>query len=425
MKNLMITGGCGFIGSNFIRYVLTETNFTGRIINVDKLTYAGNPESLDDVARQFPGRYIFEQVDICDAKGIDRIFNQYGIDTVAHFAAESHVDRSITGPGEFIQTNVVGTYTLLNAALTYWRSFQKSEDGGQRTDVRGQKSATCHSSLATGKESHLPLANDFLFHHVSTDEVFGSLGETGAFTETTPYQPNSPYSASKAGSDHLVRAYHETFKLPTTMSNCSNNYGPYHFPEKLIPLVLLNAKECKPLPVYGDGMQVRDWLYVRDHARAIWTVMQKGKRGETYNVGGRCEMPNLRVVETICDILDELLQLGAQTSDVKGQKSGSDLRPLSSVLCPPSSDLRSPTSGRKLSSRRDLITFVADRPGHDRRYAIDCSKIQNELGWEPEETFATGLRKTIQWYLDNPQWVAHVRSGEYQNWVKANYDNRV
>jgi dTDP-glucose 4,6-dehydratase len=387
MKNLMVTGGCGFIGGNFIRYVLTETDFAGRIINVDKLTYAGNPESLADVAKQFPGRYIFEPVDICDAKEIDRVFNEYGIDTVAHFAAESHVDRSITGPGEFIQTNIVGTYTLLNAALTCWRSLT--------SDPRS-------------------LTSDFLFHHVSTDEVFGSLGETGAFTETTPYQPNSPYSASKAGSDHLVRAYHETFKLPTTMSNCSNNYGPYHFPEKLIPLVLLNAKEGQPLPVYGDGMQVRDWLYVRDHAAAIWAVMQKGKRGETYNVGGRCEMPNLRVVEMICDLLDEMIgPLSDQKSDVKGQMSA------------PASDLRSPVSEQKSSSRRSLITFVKDRPGHDRRYAIDCSKIQKELGWEPEETFSTGLRKTIQWYLDHPQWVEHVRSGEYQNWVKANYDHRV
>jgi dTDP-glucose 4,6-dehydratase len=352
MKNLMVTGGCGFIGGNFIRYVLTETGFSGRIINVDKLTYAGNPESLADVAEQFPDGYVFEQVDICDAKGIDRIFNEYGVDAVAHFAAESHVDRSITAPGEFIQTNLIGTYTLLEAARARLGSFE-------------------------------------LFHHVSTDEVFGSLGETGSFTENTPYQPNSPYSASKAGSDHLVRAYHETFKLPTTMSNCSNNYGPYHFPEKLIPLVLLNAKEGKPLPVYGDGMQVRDWLYVRDHAVAIWTVMQKGKRGETYNVGGRCEMPNLHVVEAICDILDELV----------GKLPEHD-------------------------SRRELITFVKDRPGHDRRYAIDCSKIQKELSWEPEETFATGLRKTIQWYLDNPEWVEHVRSGEYQNWMQKNYDNR-
>jgi len=363
MKNLMVTGGCGFIGGNFIRYVLTETNFSGRIINVDKLTYAGNPESLADVAEQFPGRYIFEQVDICDAKGIDRVFNEYAIDTVAHFAAESHVDRSITGPGEFIQTNIVGTYILLNAALMYWRSLTP--------DLR-------------------PLTSEFLFHHVSTDEVFGSLGETGAFSETTPYQPNSPYSATKAGSDHLVRAYHETFGLPTTMSNCSNNYGSYHFPEKLIPLVLLNAREGKPLPVYGDGMQVRDWLYVRDHAIAIWTVMQKGQRGETYNVGGRCEMPNLHVVEMICDLIDEMVG------------------PLS-----------------EHASRRELITFVKDRPGHDRRYAIDCSKIQRELGWEPEETFKTGLRKTVQWYLDNPEWVEHVRSGEYQRWIEKNYEERL
>jgi len=362
IKNLMVTGGCGFIGSNFIPYVLTETDFSGRIINVDKLTYAGNPESLTDVAKQFPERYLFEQVDICDAEGIERVFDEYAVDAVTHFAAESHVDRSITGPDEFIQTNIVGTYTLLNAALKYWRSLVPVPR---------------------------PLTSDFLFHHVSTDEVFGSLGETGAFTETTPYQPNSPYSASKAGSDHLVRAYRETFGLPTTMSNCSNNYGPHHFPEKLIPLVLLNAKEGKSLPVYGDGMQVRDWLYVRDHAVAIWDVMQKGRRGETYNVGGRCEMPNLRVVEAICDLLDELV--GALPEH---------------------------------ASRRELITFVKDRPGHDRRYAIDCSKIQKELGWEPEETFNTGLRKTIQWYLDNPEWVEHVRSGEYQNWMAKNYDER-
>jgi len=385
MKNLMVTGGAGFIGSNFIRYVLSETDFKGRIVNVDKLTYAGNPENLADVSKQFPDRYIFERVDICDAEEIKRVFSHYQIDSVAHFAAESHVDRSITGPGEFIQTNVVGTYTLLQCALEYWRSFQRSGDSN-------------NSQLTARSGGQKPLTSDFLFHHVSTDEVFGSLGETGAFSETTPYQPNSPYSASKAGSDHLVRAYHETFGLPTTLSNCSNNYGPYHFPEKLIPLILLNAKEGKPLPVYGDGMQVRDWLYVRDHAAAIWTVMQKGLRGETYNIGGRCELPNLRVVETICDILDELL-------------------PLSSDLC-------HPTSGQKVSSRRDLITFVKDRPGHDRRYAIDCTKIQTELGWEPVETFTTGLRKTIQWYLDHPEWVTHVRSGEYQNWMAKNYEER-
>ena len=387
MKNVMVTGGAGFIGSNFIRYVLTETDFAGRIINLDKLTYAGNPESLADIAAQFPERYVFERVDICDAEGVGRVFDEYKIDTVAHFAAESHVDRSITGPGEFIQTNVVGTYTLLNAALTYWRSLTP--------DLR-------------------PLTSDFLFHHVSTDEVFGSLGETGAFSETTAYQPNSPYSASKAGSDHLVRAYGETFGLPTTMSNCSNNYGPYHFPEKLIPLVLLNAKEGRPLPVYGDGMQVRDWLFVRDHAIAIWAVMQKGRHGETYNVGGRCEMPNLRVVESICDVLDELLPLNGsedgKSSAVNGEQSTTHNLQL--------------TTHKVIKSRRDLITFVTDRPGHDRRYAIDCSKIQEELGWEPEETFSTGLRKTIQWYLDNPEWVEHVRSGEYQNWMAKNYGAR-
>ncbi|MBM4152238.1 MAG: dTDP-glucose 4,6-dehydratase [Kiritimatiellaceae bacterium] len=352
MKNVMVTGGCGFIGSNFIRYILAEAGFSGRVINVDKLTYAGNPDSLTDVAAQFPGQYVFEQVDICDAAEIGRVFDTYEIDTIAHFAAESHVDRSITGPGAFIQTNLIGTYTLLEAARARLGKIE-------------------------------------LFHHVSTDEVFGSLGETGAFTETTPYQPNSPYSASKAGSDHLVRAYHETFKLPTTMSNCSNNYGPYHFPEKLIPLVLLNAREGKPLPVYGDGMQVRDWLFVRDHAIAIWTVMNKGKRGETYNVGGRCEMPNLRVVEMICDLLDEMIG------------------PLANH-----------------ASRRELITFVKDRPGHDRRYAIDCSKIQQELGWDPAETFKTGLKKTVQWYLENPEWVARVRSGEYQKWMTKNYAER-
>jgi dTDP-glucose 4,6-dehydratase len=352
MKNLMVTGGCGFIGGNFIRYILKEAGFEGRVINVDKLTYAGNPESLADIAEAFSDRYVFEQVDICDAEAVGRVFEQYHVDAVAHFAAESHVDRSITGPGEFIQTNLIGTYTLLEAARSRLDCFE-------------------------------------LFHHVSTDEVFGSLGETGAFTETTAYQPNSPYSASKAGSDHLVRAYHETFGLPTTMSNCSNNYGPYHFPEKLIPLIILNAKEGKPLPVYGDGMQVRDWLYVCDHAEAIWAVMQKGRRGQTYNVGGCCEMPNLRVVEMICDLLDEMVE------------------PLENSR-----------------PRRELITFVKDRPGHDRRYAIDCSKIQQELGWAPREKFESGLRKTVQWYLDHSEWVAHVRSGQYREWISQQYENR-
>jgi dTDP-glucose 4,6-dehydratase len=357
MKNLMVTGGCGFIGGNFIRYLLDEAGYDGRIINVDKLTYAGNPASLADVAAKFGERYVFEQVDICDASAIAGVFECYDIDAVAHFAAESHVDRSISGPGEFIQTNIVGSYNLLEAARARLDRIE-------------------------------------LFHHVSTDEVFGSLGPEGYFTESTPYQPNSPYSASKASSDHLVRAYRETYGLRTTISNCSNNYGPFHFPEKLIPLMILNALEARPLPVYGDGSNVRDWLYVRDHAIAIWRVMQSGRRGETYNIGGRCELSNLAVVEAVCDLVDELHPgfAGDRPVDCK--------------------------------TRRELITFVADRPGHDQRYAIDCSKIERELAWRPEETFQSGLRKTVQWYLDNPEWVESVRSGQYRKWIEQNYDAR-
>ena len=349
MKNLLVTGGCGFIGANFIRYVFDETDFAGRIINVDKLTYAGNPESLADIERRYAGRYVFARTDICDRNAMAELLDTYGVDTVAHFAAESHVDRSIVAPDDFIRTNIHGTYVLLQLCR-------------ERMD------------------------RITLFHHVSTDEVFGSLGETGYFTETTPYSPNSPYSASKASSDHLVRAYHETYKLPVTVSNCSNNYGPYQFPEKLIPLMILNAREGKPLPVYGDGMNVRDWLYVRDHAVAIWQIMTRGKRGDTYNVGGRNEMKNLDVVHHICDLVDQMA----------GRLPGR-------------------------ASRRELITFVKDRPGHDRRYAIDCSKIERELGWTPAESFETGIRKTIQWYLDNPDWIAHVRSGEYQKWIQQHY----
>jgi len=347
-QNILITGGCGFIGVNFIRYLLLESDFRGRIVNVDKLTYAGNPLSLADVAERFPDRYIFCKADICDRTVVAAILDTYEIDTVCHFAAESHVDRSIVRPEDFIQTNIVGTYRLLELA----------RERAQRLR---------------------------LFHHVSTDEVFGSLGPTGYFTEETPYRPNSPYSASKAASDHLVRAYHETYGLPVTISNCSNNYGPYQFPEKLIPLMILNGLEGKPLPVYGDGRNVRDWLYVRDHCVAIWTIMNRGRPGQTYNVGGRSERENIRVVETICDLLDEMAG------------------PLGS------------------GSRRRLITFVKDRPGHDRRYAIDCSKIERELGWHPTETFESGLRKTIRWYLDNHAWVASVRTGEYLAWIKAHY----
>ena len=349
MNNIMVTGGCGFIGANFIRYVLAETDFRGRIINVDKLTYAGNPESLADLEQKFPGRYVLVKGDICDRAAMADVLDRHQIDTIAHFAAESHVDRSIVRPDDFIQTNIVGTYTLLQLARERMDRIK-------------------------------------LFHHVSTDEVFGSLGETGYFVEETPYAPNSPYSASKASSDHLVRAYHETYKLPVTMSNCSNNYGPYQFPEKLISLMILNARDGKALPVYGDGLNVRDWLYVQDHCVAIWEIMRRGAKGQTYNVGGRNEMKNIDVVNTICDLLDE----------VAG--------PLA--------------SGKP---RRSLITYVKDRPGHDRRYAIDCSKIERELGWKPQESFASGIRKTIRWYLDNGTWVERVRSGEYQKWIAQHY----
>ncbi len=348
MKNMLITGGCGFIGANFVRYLLTESDFTGRIVNVDKLTYAGNPENLADIEKKYNNRYIFIKADICDRIRMVEIFEHYEIDSVCHFAAESHVDRSIVKPDAFIQTNIVGTFNLL-------------------------ESARIHQNRMV------------LFHHISTDEVYGSLGREGHFKESTPYKPNSPYSASKAASDHLVRAYHKTYGLPMTISNCSNNYGPYQFPEKLIPLIILNALEGKSLPVYGEGKNVRDWLYVKDHCMAVWTIMKNGTVGETYNVGGNSELENIKLVEMICDILDEK-------------------NPLS--------------DGR---SRRDLITFVKDRPGHDFRYAIDFSKLNKNLNWRPKQTLETGIRDTIQWYMDNRKWVERVKSGEYQTWIKSHY----
>ena len=349
MNNILVTGGCGFIGSNFIRYLLSESDYSGQIINVDSLTYAGNPENLSGIGEQHPGRYRFIKVNICDPEAIAAIFEKYHIDTVCHFAAESQVDRSIVEPDAFVRTNIIGTFNLLEMARLYQDRLS-------------------------------------LFHHVSTDEVYGSLGEEGHFTEETPYRPSSPYSASKAASDHLVNAYGKTYGIPVTISNCSNNYGPYQFPEKLIPLMILNALEGKPLPVYGDGRNVRDWLYVEDHCRAVWAVMKGGRRGETYNVGGRCEMPNIEVVRMICDILDEIR---------------------------PDSDL-----GR----RRDLIRFVKDRPGHDLRYAMDFSKLERELVWVPDESFETGLIKTINWYLANKSWVERVKSGEYLSWIEQQYD---
>ncbi|MCU0600794.1 MAG: dTDP-glucose 4,6-dehydratase [Desulfobacterales bacterium] len=348
MMNMLITGGSGFIGTNFIRYLLLDSDFDGRIINVDLLTYAGNPENLKDIEKDFPGRYAFIQADICDKEKLASIFNEFDIDTVCHFAAESHVDRSIVAPDAFIQTNIIGTFNLLQIVRDRQKQISR-------------------------------------FHHISTDEVFGSLGADGFFTETTPYDPSSPYSASKASSDHLVRAYHRTYGLPATISNCSNNYGPYQFPEKLLPLMILNALEGKALPVYGDGKNIRDWLYVEDHCQAIWEIIKRGKTGETYNIGGNCEMENLSLVQMLCDMVDELAPAKHKTS------------------------------------RRELITFVKDRPGHDRRYAIDASKLKNDLGWTPKTDLKSGLQKTIAWYMEHPDWVKSVKTGEYRNWIKQHY----
>ena len=344
--NILVTGGAGFIGSAVIRLLIKETGHTA--VNVDKLTYAGNLESLCEIDTS--ERYHFEQVDICDRERIQGLFEKYQPDAVMHLAAESHVDRSITGAADFIDTNINGTFILLEAARQYW------------TGLSGEKQQA------------------FRFHHISTDEVYGSLGEDGLFTEESVYDPSSPYSASKAASDHLVRAWHRTYGLPVLLTNCSNNYGPYQFPEKLIPLVILNALQGKALPIYGKGNQVRDWLYVEDHARALFKVLQQGTVGETYNIGGNNEKTNLEVVTTICTILDELV----------------------------------PDHPAGVSVYSDLITYVADRPGHDLRYAIDATKICNDLGWTPAETFETGLEKTIDWYLKHTNWCQRVQDGSYR-----------
>ena len=359
--NILVTGGAGFIGSNFIHSVLGKQDFLGSIVNYDKLTYAGNLLNLADIADKFGGkRYFFERGDICDIEKVKAVFDKYRINIVVHFAAESHVDRSIFGPGDFIQTNINGTFSLLEAARQLWAG---------RRDVR--------------------------FHHISTDEVYCSLGETGFFTETTPYDPRSPYSASKAASDNLVKSYFHTYGLPITISNCSNNYGPYHFPEKLIPLAVLNAIEGKQIPVYGDGKNVRDWLYVEDHCEAIWLILSKGKPGEIYNIGGECEKQNIEVVLNICDILEQLYPINDN----------------------PLIKDRSP----RITRYRDLITFVGDRPGHDRRYAINCSKIKRELGWKQKHNFEQGLKDTVAWFLKNTAWVNNIRSGDYQKWIEKNY----
>ena len=356
-QRILVTGGAGFIGSNFIRYLLGGHGgapaFDGKVVTIDALTYAGNLENLADIRAADGGkRYVFVQADICDRQAVEAAFEEYQPDAVVHYAAESHVDRSVHTPEAFVRTNVLGTFVLLDVARRAWE----------------------------GRENKV-------FHHVSTDEVFGSLGAAGYFTEQTRYDPRSPYSASKAGSDHLVMSYHHTYGLPVTLSNCSNNYGPCQFPEKLIPLMILNMLDGKPLPVYGDGQNVRDWLYVGDHSTAVWKIMTEGRIGETYNVGGRNEWQNIRLVRELC----------AAVARATGKRTG---------------------------DYEKLITFVKDRPGHDRRYAIDCSKIEQELGWHPSVTFEQGLDLTVRWYLENPQWVDHVRSGAYREWIAENYGNR-
>ena len=371
LHNILITGGAGFIGSNFIHYLFglsssngnlfNDADFCGTVVNVDCLTYAGNLESLADVDEKFGSgavpeirRYFFEKVDICDRNEIERIFKQYDIDTVIHFAAESHVDRSILGPEAFMKTNVMGTFTLLDVARNFW----KKDDGSLRDDV--------------------------LFHHISTDEVYGSLGETGYFREDTPYDPRSPYSSSKASSDHIVMAYYHTYGLPVTLSNCTNNYGPYQFPEKLLPLMISNIRDGKNLPVYGKGDNIRDWIYVEDHNRAVWLIVNKGENGEKYNIGGENEWQNIKLLHKVIELT--ACELGKNVSDVE-----------------------------------KTITYVKDRPGHDKRYAIDCTKIKTKLGWERKMTFEEGLLETVRWYLNHSEWVNHILSGDYKNWISKNY----
>lgn len=352
-NNILVTGGAGFIGSNLVRFLLDKSDFKGRIVNLDLLTYAGNASSLEDIAEKYPERYVFCKGNICDADLLSELFQKYDIDAVCHLAAESHVDRSIEGPEAFIQTNVIGTFKLLEAARSYW---------SEKLD-------------------------DKLFHHVSTDEVYGSLGESGFFHETTAYDPRSPYSASKASSDHLVMAYSHTYGIPVTMSNCSNNYGPYQFPEKLIPLMIENMLESKALPIYGDGKNIRDWLYVEDHNSAVWAIMKAGRLGETYNIGGENEWENIQLVKNLSVIVAE-------------------------------------EAGLNQDALLNLIHYVKDRPGHDQRYAINCDKLKKELNWTQSLEFSEGLRKTVRWYLDNRKWVEDIKSGEYKNWIKQNYSGR-
>jgi dTDP-glucose 4,6-dehydratase len=361
--NILVTGGAGFIGSNFLRYSVVRRP-DDVFVNVDKLTYAANPANL--AAIEGRANYRLEQIDVADAEAVGSLFERTPPDLVVHFAAESHVDRSIDAPADFIQANIVGTFVLLEA-------FRKS------IATRGPGAESASQGPGPGGGA--------LFHHVSTDEVYGSLGEDGRFTETTRYDPSSPYSASKAASDHLVRAYARTYGLPVRITNCSNNYGPFQFPEKLIPLMILNALERRPLPVYGKGLNVRDWLYVEDHCEAIWAVIERGKNGETYNIGGNCEMTNIDVVRQICRVISE--ETGAPLAELEG-----------------------------------LISYVTDRPGHDLRYAIDASRVERDCQWTPRHDFEHGLRETVRWYLANGEWIEQVRSGEYRKWIARNYDNR-
>ena len=359
LQNLLVTGGCGFIGSNFIHYLFNNPDFSGRVINLDKLTYAGNPENLSGIASGNPDRYVFVHGDIADPELPSRLMREYAVDTVVHFAAESHVDRSILAPDDFVRTNIEGTFRLLEAARAAWKD---------RDDVR--------------------------FHQVGTDEVFGSLGAEGRFNETSPYDPRSPYSASKAAADHLVRAYYHTYGLPVTLSNCSNNYGPYQFPEKLIPLMILNLTEHRPLPVYGDGANVRDWLYVNDHCEALWRILTRAGAGSTWSIGGDAERSNIEVVRQLCALFSTYWPLPPEARTA---------------------------SGEPMERYEDLIAFVTDRPGHDRRYAMDSTRIGSELGWRPATSFDEGMSRTVAWYDENREWVSRIRSGAYREWIRRQY----
>jgi dTDP-glucose 4,6-dehydratase len=422
MKRILITGGAGFIGSALVRFLIKRGDV--QVLNVDKLTYAGNLDSLKEVSN-FP-HYNFAQVDICDSTRIAALFAEFQPHAVMHLAAESHVDRSIDGPSEFIQTNIVGTATLLQCATEYWRTLPESgsEKVRECATARERESkemqdcsficttneantTTYHSQLTTYNGTQPPSAAEFRFLQISTDEVYGSLGADGLFSETTAYDPRSPYSASKASSDHLVMAWHHTYGLPVLMTNCSNNYGAYQFPEKLIPLVILNALDGKPLPIYGRGDNIRDWLYVDDHVKALALVLEKGIPGEKYNIGGSNERTNLEVVESICGVMDKLRPITEENCGKWNLESG---------MCEtkhPTSHIQPSTITNVIKSYKDLITFVSDRPGHDKRYAIDATKIKKELGWQPQEDFESGLNKTVRWYLENEWWWHPLRSRHY------------